>query len=227
MDQYINNFIYLLFSILLVYIVFEMSNNVVNYKVTNNCNCKESFQNNVVYPQDALIDTNNLNSPEYSHTVNLPINDPVSCSNFCGPTGKCLKTGTQCLADIDCAGCQPRTNPYPNTVYNENALMSEASGKLSGALGLNYSPLITSYSKNFDEAYPGSYNTEVGQLYLGPDKWKKTFNEGILLYNKRQESNPYLTDFEKSIQPAYPVQLSATGLFYETTPLPGNVPTNM
>ena len=213
MDQYV--IIYAMFSFLLVYIVFEMTNNIVENRFNCNCNKKEGFSKNDFY------------SPEYSHTVNLPINDPVSCSNFCGPTGKCVKTSAQCLADIDCFGCKPRSKVSPNTVYNMNALMSEASGKLTGALGLNYSSLTTGQNNSFDEAYPGSFNTEVGKPYNGVDKWTKAFNEGLLLYNKRQESNPYLTDFEKQIQPAYPVHLSLTGLFYETTPLPGNVPTNM
>lgn len=233
MDLYI--IIYLIFSILLVYLVFEMSNNIVKYKVDCNCNNKEPFLSNVNPNAD-------INSPKYSHTVNLPINDPVSCNNFCGPTGKCLKTGEQCIADIDCKGCKldsklamfiknaQRTKPTPNTIYNLNALSSEASGKLTGAQGLNYSNLTTGYNGHvidFEEAYPGSYNTEIGKPYRGVDTWEKSFNKGIELYNKRQESNAPLNSFEKSIKPAYPRHLSITGLFYETTPLPGNIPTNM
>ena len=33
----------------------------------------------IPYPKDAVINYNDVNSPLYSHTVNLPINDPVSC----------------------------------------------------------------------------------------------------------------------------------------------------
>jgi len=221
MDPYI--IIYLIFSILLVYVVFEMSNNIVKYKVGCNCNNKEPFFSNF----NSNID---INSPEYSHTVNLPINDPISCSNFCGPTGKCVKTGDQCIADIDCKGCRPHFQTSPNTIYNLHALSSEASGKLTGSQGLNYSNLTTGYNghiSDFEEAYPGSYNTEVGNPYSGLDTWKKSFNKGIELYNKRQESNPPLSSFDKTIKPVYPTHLSITGLFYETTPLPGNIPTNM
>jgi len=219
MNQYI--IIYLIFSILLVYIVFEMCNNVIKYKVDCNCN-KESFLN-LNYNIDS-------NSPEYSHTVNLPINDPVSCSNFCGPTGKCIKTGSQCIADIDCEGCRPHFQQSPNTIYNLNALSSEASGKLTGSQGLNYSNLTSGYNghlNDFEEAYPGSYNTEVGKPYRGVDTWEKSFNKGLDLYNKKEEGKHPLNQFEKEIQPVYPRHLSITGLFYETTPLPGNIPTNM
>ena len=211
MDPYI--IIYSIFSILLVYIIFEMADNIVY-----NCSCNKTDSFDTMYNVP-------YSSEKYSHTVNLPINDPISCSNFCGPNGKCLKTGEQCLTDLDCTGCKPRTTPFPNTVYNLNAQMSEASGKLGP--NLTYSPLTTGLTNDADEAYPGSYNTEVGMPYLGKDKWEKDFNQGLALYNKRQENIHPLTDFEKSIRPAYPVQLSMTGLFYETTPLPGNIPTNM
>jgi hypothetical protein len=220
MDQ--NIVIYLLFSILLVYIIFEMSNNIIKYNVGCNCNNKEQFLN-----LNSNIDSN---SPEYSHTVNLPINDPVSCSNFCGPTGKCLKTGEQCLSDVDCKGCRPHFQTSPNTIYNINALSSEASGKLTGSQGLNYSNLTSGYNghlNDFEEAYPGSYNTEIGNPYRGVDTWEKSFNKGLELYNKRQENIPPLNSFEKTIKPIYPTRLSITGLFYETVPLPGNIPTNM
>ncbi len=200
MDQYI--IIYAFFSILLVYIVFQMANDIVLINASCNCN-KENFANNT------------------THTIDLPIVNPVSCTNFCGPNAKCVKTGQQCLADIDCFGCglkQPVTDIYSY----------EASGKLGP--NLTYSSLTSGYnshSTDFEEASPGSYVTEVGQPYLGVNTWQKSFNQGLALYNKKHENNPPLTPFEKEIKPAYPVHLSMTGLFYETTPLPGNVPTNM
>ena len=86
MDQYI--IIYAFFSILLVYIVFQMANDIVLINASCNCN-KEHFTNNT----------------ETTHTIDLPIVNPISCTNFCGPNAKCVKTGQQCLADIDCFGC--------------------------------------------------------------------------------------------------------------------------
>ena len=197
MDLYI--IIYAVLSFLLVYIVFDLIHNVANNY------CTEEFTNN--------------NS--VTHTIDLPLVNSISCNNFCGPTAKCVKTGEQCLADIDCFGCglkQPVTDIYSY----------EASGKLGP--NLTYSPLTSGYdshSSDFEEANNGSFLTEVGQPYLGIDKWQKSFNQGLAIYNKKQENDPPLTSFEKSIKPAYPVHLSMTGLFYETTPLPGNVPTNM
>lgn len=213
MDNYI--IIYLIFTILLVYMVFEMINNIVIYRASSNCLCnKNTFTN---------LNNNNTNqSPEYSHTVDLPINNPISCQNFCGPTNKCVKTGEQCLADIDCFGCglkQPVTDIY----------MAETSGKLGPTL--SYSKLTNGYNNHmsdFEEATLGSYTAEIGQIYTGKDKWQKDFNQGLALYNKNQNAqyNKSMYD-DVSMKPAYPMHLSMTGLFYETTPLPGNVPTNM
>jgi hypothetical protein len=43
---------------------------------------------------------------KYSDTVNLPINDPYSCKNFCGPMSQCSITREQCTSDHDCYGCK-------------------------------------------------------------------------------------------------------------------------
>lgn len=40
-----------------------------------------------------------------NHTVNLPINTTYECENKCMPPARCLITGEQCQADIDCCGC--------------------------------------------------------------------------------------------------------------------------
>ena len=84
------------------------------------------------------------NSPLYSHTVNLPITDPVDCKNFCGPNAKCLITNEQCTSDIDCYGCTPSSKPNI-----ENPPMPyDAAGKLGQNQGLQYSPLTTGYDKH-------------------------------------------------------------------------------
>ncbi len=227
MDLYL--IIYSLISILLVYIIFKildcnqnngclwrkMANKIVINDASKTCNClKDTFI--------TLENNKSETSPEYSHTVDLPINNPISCQNFCGPTNKCVKTGEQCLADIDCFGCglkQPVTDIY----------MAETSGKLGPTL--SYSKLTNGYDNHmtdFAEATPGSYTAEIGQIYSGKDKWQKDFNQGLALYNKWQDAQYNKSMYnDDSMKPAYPMHLSMTGLFYETTPLPGNVPTNM
>lgn len=45
-------------------------------------------------------------SPLLSHNVSMPIVDPYSCSNFCGPQARCAITNTQCTSDVDCYGCE-------------------------------------------------------------------------------------------------------------------------
>jgi hypothetical protein len=222
--------IYILVSSLLIYLLIIILNQGVEENM-DNYNYKNIGRPVIPpFPTDATINLNEKNSPAYSHTVSLPIVEPISCKNFCGPTGKCVKTGEQCLADIDCYGCNP--GPTPQSKCETKSVPGyEDSGKLSVNKGLNYSELTKNLMKGFQndfaEAKPGSYNTEIGRPYRGLDNWEKTFNDGLQLYNKNQEYNNPLTLFEKDIQPAYPVQLSITGLFYETTPLPGNVPSGL
>ena len=177
----------------------------------------------------------NINSPLYSHTVNLPINDPVSCKNFCGPQSQCAITREQCTSDIDCQGCNPGPPPENKCITNDVDPYDDG-GKL-GQNQLQYSPLTTGYNnhrRNFEEAYPGSKNSEIKQAYRGVDRWEKSFNDGLKLYNDKQKSkerngegisdsadipdNSKLSYYE----PKYPMTRSATGLFYETTPPASN-----
>ena len=107
------NFKYTIINVLVCLFVFWI---VIKYlKIT------ENFNNRSIGYQKK-----DLNSPLYSHTVNLPINDPISCSNFCGPNAQCLITREQCTSDIDCKGCM-RTHPvgYYNNNFSEIYLGSK------------------------------------------------------------------------------------------------------
>jgi hypothetical protein len=81
-----------IFSILLLWSIFVY----VNYLTSNNY-ISETFDVNIIVDR-GLPDTN--------HTVNLPLTTAYSCQNFCGPTSRCSVTGHQCMADIDCPGCE-------------------------------------------------------------------------------------------------------------------------
>jgi len=189
----------------------------------------------IPYPKDALIDYNDVNSPLYSRTVNLPINDPISCKNFCGPKSQCAITREQCTSDIDCQGCNPGPKPQ-DTCITDAVPPYDAGGKL-GQQGLQYSPLTTGYNNHnadFAELYPGAKDAQIKMPYQGLDLWTKSFNEGLNLYNKsRETADQYSQGISDAIPLAskskmpfyeakYPMTVSATGQFYQTTPPASN-----
>ena len=175
----------------------------------------------IPYPADATINYNDVNSPLYSHTVDLPINNPISCKNFCGPKSQCAITREQCTSDVDCQGCNPTNSDLAN-MYVESY---DATGKLGQNMGLQYSPLTTGYNghaANFEEVYPGSKDAQIKPTYLGVDLWTKSFNKGLDLYNKKQDIND---KYKQSSEPlgklpyyksSYPTTITATGQFYNT-----------
>lgn len=201
----------------------------------------EKYSQQIIpYPKDAVIDYNDINSPLYSRNVNMPINDPVSCKNFCGPNAQCLLTREQCTSDIDCQGCNPGPSPRDECLTKDVAPY-DAAGRLGHNLGLNYSSLTTGYdnhSVDFSESYPGSKNNQINRPYLGVDKWTVSFNKGLELYNKKRESadkysegvSQQIEDEEPDMAPSkrnyyemrYPTIISATGQFFETTPPASN-----
>lgn len=136
---------------------------------------------------------------QYSQTVDLPINFPFSCKNFCGPNKKCSITGEQCSADYDCTGCQ---------IDTKQKLPVEPS----------YRELDANFNQ-MDSVFVGSKNNLPISQYSGNQdaEWKKTVNEAIKLYNRKEEYNNPLSDFEKKILISYPTTVSITGEFYETT----------
>lgn len=241
--------LYTIVSILLFWLIIKYGTNVLtNNYCLNTKDLKEGLtdfekysQKIVPYPKDAVINYNDINSPLYSHTVNLPINDPVSCKNFCDPNAKCLLTGEQCTSDIDCYGCNPGSKPQNNCI-TKDVRPYDAAGKLGQNLGLQYSPLTTGYNSHnadFAQIYPGSKDAQLTTPYQGVDNWTDSFNKGLELYNKkRQTADKYTQGISNAIPLAsksklpyyeqkYPMTLSLTGQFFETTPPASNssVPT--
>ena len=233
--------IYTIGCLLLFWITIKWGSSLVIQKVClkEGLTDFEKYSEKVIpYPKDAIINYNDLNSPLYSHTVNLPFNSPYSCKNFCGPKAQCAITRDQCSTDIDCPGCQPPNKPIPNYILDKIEPYN-ATGQLSQNLGLHYSDLTTGYdnhSMDFAEARPGSMNQPLKQPYQGEDRWTKSFNQGLELYNKQRESKDKYNEgiFQGGMQqgisnvdsldysPNYPTTISTTGLFYETTPPPAN-----
>lgn len=225
--------LYTFVSLLLLWIVINYGSNIISNIITNTMSNKCIVEGlTIPYPKDAVINYNDTNSPAYSHTVNLPINDPVSCKNFCGPQAQCAITREQCSSDIDCQGCNPGPKLQDSCTTKEVDPYDNG-GKL-GQQGLQYSPLTTGYNNHnadFAQIYPGSKDAELKVPYQGLDKWTKSFNEGLKLYNKRRESadkysqgisNAETGSDTTSFEPKYPMTVSATGQFYETTPPASN-----
>ena len=230
--------LYTFVSLLLFWATIKWGNTIINKKLClkEGLTDFEKYSQMIIpYPTNATINYNDVNSPLYSHTVNLPINDPVSCKNFCGPKSQCAITREQCTSDVDCQGCNP--GPLPkNECISKDIDPYDDGGKL-GQNQLQYSPLTTGYNnhrRNFEEAYPGSTNAELIQPYKGVDRWEKAFNEGLKLYNKEQvENSKYnigVSDSEDIpddnklwyYEQRYPTTRTATGMFYQTTPPASN-----
>jgi len=222
--NYKYTFLYTVLSLILFWLIIKYGTNVLNNKIWW---CKETFdtfekysQMLNPYPKDALIDMNDRNSPLYSHTVDLPLNYPFSCKNFCGPKSQCAITREQCTSDVDCQGCNPGPTPLSNC-ETKDVPGAEEAGKYGA--GLSYSYLTSgSYGGTFDEAYPGSKNAVIYQTYRGVDRWENSFNTGLKLYNADREYNNGPTESELNIIPKYPLERSVTGLFYQTTPPAAN-----
>ena len=229
--------LYTFVSLFLFWIVIKYGSLSCNrLKIVEGLTDFEQYSQKVIpYPKDAVINYNDINSPLYSHTVNLPINDPVSCKNFCGPKATCLLTGEQCTSDIDCHGCNPGPKQQSECVTKE-VPPYDAGGKLSQQ-GLQYSPLTTGYNNHnadFAQIYPDSKDAQIKRPYQGLDLWTESFNKGLELYNKKRESaDKYSQGVSNAIpiasqgnfpnfEPKYPLSISATGQFYETTPPASN-----
>jgi hypothetical protein len=226
----------IIFCILIIFVIQQ------TYSIKEGLTDFERYSQMVIpYPEDAVINYNDINSPLYSHTVNLPLNDRVSCKNFCGPQSQCAITREQCTSDIDCYGCNPGPKPPNNCITMDvspyNIMPYDATGKLGQNQGLQYSSLTTGYNNHnmdFAEAYDGSKDAQIKVPYQGVDLWTKSFNEGLNLYNKKREiADKYSEGLSNAIhlasdtkmpyyEPKYPLTLSATGQFYETTPPASN-----
>jgi hypothetical protein len=239
MLNYKYTILYTFLSLFLFWIIIKYGNSLIKHKLCPLIEGLTEFEKYsqmiIPYPKDSLINYNDINSPLYSHTVNLPINDTVSCKNFCGPKSQCAITREQCTSDIDCQGCNPGPPPK-NDCISKDVEPYDDGGKL-GQNQLQYSPLTTGYNnhrQNFEEAYPGSKESQLKRTYNGEDNWTKSFNEGLGLYNKRQESRDKYNIGESDstdipddsklshYEPKYPTTISATGMFYQTTPPASN-----
>jgi hypothetical protein len=175
---------------------------------------KEGFNPNALLTYDS-------NSPKNSHNVDV-INNPYSCSNFCGPKATCIKTGEQCTSDVDCYGCQPPISEPPAYLTTTEVSPLDDAGKLTWGQTPQYSTLTSDIGSRATNAKPGSLNEEIIRPYEGYDKWTKSFNYGLDLAEKKLLYRYSPAPEEYRSMPTYPVTRTATGLFYDTGPTAAN-----
>jgi len=167
---------------------------------------------------DYLIKNNFIKEAFYqhlytTHNVNLPINTTYQCNNFCGPPGRCSKTGQQCMADNDCPGCQPYSPPLPRRRNNEVRGENDAGKSISGRF-LTYSSLTTDLGTQAKRFY--SYNKRAPEANFGPNLWKSKYNQGEKLYNQRYVPQNLLN------MSKYPYRYTMSGEFLTNGPIAAN-----
>lgn len=148
-----------------------------------------------------------------SHSVDLPLTTKHSCTNFCSPTARCATTGHQCLADVDCPGCQPSTSSTPK--LTDNVPGNNDAGKLTVGVTPTFSPLTSGYGTRERIITDDLYGAPA-QANFGVDTWGEAFNETQTLFNRRYKTK------QLQFMPNYPLQYSATGNFVSDGPLPSN-----
>jgi hypothetical protein len=157
------------------------------------------------------------------------VNNYYSCKNYCGPKAECAITREQCVKDHDCYGCLPRNSkvePFQtNDIKHDTKPKPKdkceiqndvGAGKLTFSQTPQYSSLTTDIGAF---ARIINHDAKVPRGYQGVDMWTKSFNYGLKLANSKMQK---LTPFEELIQPDYPVEISATGDYYELGPTPSN-----
>jgi hypothetical protein len=202
--QYIT-IILALISIVLLILIF----NYIKYLITNGYYV-ECFDSNIALYKDT-------GSPTTNHTVDLPLTTTYSCKNFCAPaTARCAITGEQCMADIDCPGC----NPYGPTLKPQSTINipgNNDAGKLTWGVTPTYSTLTTdigTQAKLF-----ASNKTKLDrppQASFGVNTWITAFNGGQTLFDERYK--PAGLKF----MPNYNKRYTTTGLFIDDGPLASN-----
>jgi hypothetical protein len=193
-----------LVSILLLIGVF----NYIDYLAQNGY-YKECFDSNISLYRDT-------GSPTTTHTVDLPLTSTYSCQNFCAPaTARCAITGEQCMADIDCRGC----NPYGPAFSQSTAYVpgQNDAGKLTSGVTPNYSKLttdigtqaklFTSNKKKLDKPVEANF---------GVNTWVSSFDGNQKLFNERYRPAglQYMPNYDK--------RYSVTGQFVDDGPLASN-----
>ena len=168
----------------------------------------ESFTNGVV---------TDLDQPDTSHTVNMPLTTSYGCNNKCGPKSTCYITGEQCTSDVDCYGCQRNISKMPiyPSLYT-NVPGADDAGKLTYNQNPQYSTLTNDIGSM---AYTIDPDAKVPRPYQGVDTWRQSYDIGMELFEKKQA---YYNDPRGGVTPKYAIKPTATGEFLDYGPLGSN-----
>ena len=183
--------------------------NYIHYLVKNRYYV-ECFDSNIALYKD-------VGSPSTTHTVDLPLNTTYSCKNFCAPaTARCAITGQQCMADIDCCGCNPG-DPDIKSKSTPNVPGENDAGKLTWGVTPTYSTLTTDIGTQAKLFTSNKKKLEPPpQASFGVNTWSSAVNNGEKLFDKRYKPVG-LKDM-----PNYDKRYSATGKFKDDGPLASN-----
>lgn len=143
----------------------------------------------------------------FTNNIDLPITNKYSCKNFCNPSARCAITGQQCIADIDCPGCQfPGSSQILDT--DDTVLANNSSGKMAGGMAPQYSYLTTGFGTNELQ-----FQKQTGPNF-GVNVWKKQFDEEKIMFDKKYKPGLH--------NPNYPERYTLSSEFTEDGPLPSN-----
>lgn len=196
------NFILAIFSLSLLFLIFQW----INYLVHNNY-IKEGLE-------VAAQVTRDLGMPNTTHTVDLPLNTTYSCKNFCGPPNRCAITGQQCTADIDCPGCQPYVPPLPD-MSSQNIVGENDAGKLTVGMTPNFSELTTDIGTQAT-IFTNDKFKKPAMANFGVDNWSAKFEISRKLFDDRYKPAGL------NGMPSYPERYSLSGQFIDEGPLASN-----
>jgi hypothetical protein len=189
--------------LVLIAIVFQW----INYLVSNQYISNQYIANHFI---EGLRDMGTSNT---SHTVNIPLTTTYSCTNMCGPTARCSKTGHQCTSDIDCPGCQPYVPPLKSNTKDIPA--NNAAGKLTFGSTPRYSTLTTDIGTQARVITNNKFSKPLSPD-LGTNTWIQDFNR-----DNKDFSNEFTPPHSKYM-PKYDNRYSLSGEFIDNGPLPSN-----
>ena len=201
------------FTLILLVAVFKYINYLTSWGYIVEC-----FDSNLAIYRDT-------GSPKTNHTVNIPLTTTFGCKNFCGPPARCAITGEQCMADIDCRGCNPYGPDFkpPST---KNVPGNNEAGKMTWGVTPTYSDLTTdmgTQAKLFSDNRMNASNnpnkpnlSKPVQANFGMNTWITSFNGGQQLFDERYKPAglQYMPNYDK--------RYTLTGEFVDDGPLPSN-----
>ena len=152
-------------------------------------------------------------SPDTTHSVDLPINNTLDCSNMCSPLARCYKTGQQCSSDIDCPGCNPFKSS--TSISTSSVRGNNDAGILTNGVTPRYSSLTTDIGTQA-KLYTSNKLNKPAMPNFGVNTWITGYNNSMEEFNKRYR--PYGLRF----MPNYKNRYTLTGQFMDNGPLPSN-----